>query len=252
MKISIITTIYKAEQDLPRLLDSMMAVMEAHNVAIVTTKLLPIQHDQWNESLIPRLMERMDMAPVKILQNDEAIDQFFAGKCCNLMGGVLIRRDYVDQTRLNTDLCVGEDIYFLYENLLKGGSVAVCKKAGYFYRMHWEASRKNMSFNSYLSRYKCNMLLWRSEEQNGRIEYVNQRKLKFFYIYLQHQAGGMVSSTVCKQIRKHIKTAIKEMWPAMNGKQKLQYYLTIWIPGIYNPILRRRKKREIRQKKEKS
>ena len=234
----------------PELLDSMLAVMEKHNVPIVITKLRPIQHDRWNESLIPLLMEPMDVGTGKVLQNDDVFDEFFAGKCCNLIGGVLIRKDYVGQTRFCTELCVGEDAYFMYENLLKGGCVAICEKAGYFYRMHWETARKNMSFNSYLSRYRCNMLLWRSEEQHGRMQHVNQKKNKFFYIYLQQQAGSIVDPDVCRQIRKHIKTVKKELWPAINGKQKLQYYLTTWVPGIYNPILRRQRKRKIGNRRE--
>lgn len=73
----------------------------------------------------------------EVLEGEELMKQFLSGyKSMMAMGGKLMLRSTIGEQRFRTDLTSGEDTYFIYEFLQKGGKTVFEFDTYYEYRMH--------------------------------------------------------------------------------------------------------------------
>ena len=88
-----------------------------------------------------------------------------------MIGGVMIRRDIIDQTRFRPDLYIGEDFFFVYENMIKGGSTVFLKQKWYFARNHANNTSWDFGYSGFMNCLLRRELVWKSEEAMGRKKY---------------------------------------------------------------------------------
>lgn len=147
------------------------------------------------------------------------------------MGGVMIRRDLIGQTRFRTDLFIGEDFYFIYENFLKGASSVFLEQKWYYCRIHPGNSSNNFSFPGFMTRFCRRRLVWRSEAALGRTENAIRQKQDAFGIFLKCLKMGRMGRGDIKKMCNVMKEHKAEILPALNLTRKLRFYLHVYFPS---------------------
>lgn len=214
----------------PRLAEVLLHSLTETGAAIAGTKNLPIGLEDWHE--IPRLIqESADSANTVYKTHEEVIHAFFYGLSpFGVMGGIMIRREFIGQTRFHTELSIGEDYYFIYQNLIKGADAVFLTPRWYYYRNHPMNSDRNHSYASFWSRFYRRKLVWQSEEALGRTEYANIQKRNALSVYLKAITVNRMSRSDQKQMRKVIKAHRRELFPALRPIGKLRYYSSVYLP----------------------
>lgn len=234
----------------PLLLETLVDGMKNSDATIAGTADVEVHQRNWHK--VKRIIEN-DIGPGKTthLSNSDTLKEFFSSiSPLNIIGGVMMRRDLIGETRFRTDLFIGEDLYFSYENLIKGANTVFLNQRWYFLRLHKNNSSRNFSFSAFWSRFYRRELVWKSEEKFGRTEYVNCQKRDAFYgVYLPCIVKNKVSGPEAKKMCKVMRDYKKILLPAMPLRGKLHYYLFVYIPYSYqlsvkiNSKLRRLKAR---------
>ena len=233
----------------PRLAEAMVNSLVETGAAIAGTRNLLIAPADWHR--VPEFIEQFP-GPAAYVHHDaqQTIDAFFHSKSpLGVIGGILIRTDLIGKTRFNTDLFIGEDYYFIYENLIKGADAVFLQERWYYYRVHENNSGKNHNFDSFWTRFYRRKLVWQSEEALGRTEYVNIQKRNAFAVFLNATTTNRMPPADQKKMRAVIKEHRKELFPAFRKIGKIRYYLAVYLPftqRLLNKVgrfLRKRKKK---------
>lgn len=237
----------------PVLLEHLIAQLETHCVSIAATRGLDVQADQWDNTVVPEMITHKSFEITNYYTNENLIQFFFSrNSIFGRMGGILFRRDYVDTTRFNTDLQIGEDICFVYENILKGSAAVVLEEKGYFWRWHSHKTSLDTSFSGFISRFRCCEFLWQNEEKFCRTQNANFEKCAIRKTFLAVQARNPLFSKESKMIRKFMRQYESTLLPAWSSRQKLSYWIAIYTPWLYfisrRIIVKMRKLRKLRKK----
>lgn len=214
----------------PLLAETLLKCLADTGAAIAGTRNLPIPQSHWGD--VPMLIDRSP-GPAETVyhSSQETLDAFFHGRSpFGVMGGIMIRTDHIGDTRFNTDLFIGEDYYFIYQNLIKGADAVFLKQRWYYYRDHPQNSGKIHDFNTFWTRFYRRKLVWQSEEALGRTEYANIQKRNGLSIYLTAISVNRMSRADQKKMRAVIKQHRKELFPALRIQGKLRYYLSVYLP----------------------
>jgi len=104
----------------PQLLEALVTGMNTTGAEMAGSKTVSISDKNWQQAA-----QRIEKSPgpgqVEYRCHTDALQAFFCSTSpINLIGGVMMRRDLVGSTRFRTDLFIGEDYFFVYENLIKG------------------------------------------------------------------------------------------------------------------------------------
>jgi hypothetical protein len=167
----------------------------------------------------------------------------------NLIGGVMMRRDLIGQTRFRTDLFIGEDFYFIYENLIKGADAVFLKQKWYYCRFHATNSSFNYTYDAFWSRFYRRELVWKNEEAMGRIEHVKLQKRDAVSVFVRCLVQNKPNSEDTKKMCRTMKDYRRALFPALSLKGKIACLLAIYAPAVYFRIhklyhdLRRKRKR---------
>lgn len=165
---------------------------------------------------------------------------FTPGTPLRAIGGVMFRRDLVGDTRFRTDLYIGEDFYFIYDNALKGASSVFLEQKWYYVRLHQANSSNDYSFSGFMTRFRRRELVWKSELALGRKDNANKQKSDAFGIFLKCLQKDRMPSEDIKKMCRLMKDYKKELWPALSLKHKLRFYLHVYFPSTIRLIPRKK------------
>lgn len=136
-------------------------------------------------------------------------------------------------TRFREDLFIGEDFYFIYENLIKGASSVIIPRRLYFCRHHDSNATDVYTYASFQNRWLRRQLVWENEQQLGREGNANMQKISTFYVYLNAILSGQMPKPEQKLMISFMKKNRKTLLSAMGFGMKLRFYLHVWLPFTY-------------------
>ena len=132
----------------PRLLSALYRGMEESGAALGGSGIRSVPDSKW-EKIYPHMESQTGEGQTEFLSHEDTVHAVFRSVTpLNLIGGVMMRRDLIGDTRFATDLFIGEDFWFIYQNLIKGASAALLKERWYYCRHH----ESNISNNSWSRR----------------------------------------------------------------------------------------------------
>lgn len=221
----------------PLLLENLVEKMEKYSVSIAAVKGIDIPNSKWDDQLCAEVLKSNSFDTVEHLPNEKLVEKFFhRGSTLGRMGGFMFRRDYVGDTKFHTTLSIGEDVYFIYENIIKGSDAIVLKEKGYFWRTHESKVSLDAGFSASISRLKCKEFLWKNEEKLGRTKYVNIEKYGAVKAFIASHMRSSAYCEDCKKLRKVMKQYNKELLPALTVKQKIEYLWALYMPWTFCKI----------------
>ena len=227
----------------PLLFEALVESMQNDGVYIAATACFAIRQQNWYKLEVAK--EKYPApAEFDFLDNNKAVESMLitGGTPINLIGGCMMNRDYVADTRFNIDIHIGEDFLFIYENLIKGTRTAFLKQKWYYERLHKSNTSFDYSFNGFLTRFNRRLLVAQSEENLGRMAFANNERRKAFFIFSYVQKRNNLKSQDAKKMRKHVKKHKKILFSAFGVKEKIQYYFAVYCPALYYKILKYRSK----------
>ncbi len=223
----------------PSLFTSLLQETKAHNVSVSAVCGTDVPSSALSDRVLAEFMDHNSFTDVEVYSNEQLVKCFFKRDVVfGKMGGVMLRKEYVGTTRFHESLFIGEDVYFIYENIIKGSQAVVLKQNGYFWRMHKNQSMRNLSSSGFKSRLLCKSLLWQSEESLGRIENANKEKRQAFGIFLGILSRNQLFSEESKNLRMMIKPYKNALFQALGKKKKIQYYFAVYAPLLFVPYLK--------------
>ncbi len=227
----------------PRVLETLLEKMEIVPISIIEGE--DIKEDVWERYTSILKMRPLNSEKTTFYTNSKALERFFNSESTfGRMGGFMFCRSYIGNTRFKTDLHIGEDVYFIYENFLKGGDAAVVESEGYFWRSHKDKLSRDFTFEGFLSRLFCNELLWKSEVRFGRNHFVKKKKSNVLKTYIIIQKRNKLYSPDSKKMRKVMREYKKELFSSFNSIQKMLFLFSVYTPWFYFPVTKTRKRIE--------
>lgn len=223
----------------PSLLQTLLVTMEEKQAGLAGTVRINIHQSQWAD-FAQKPRTHKGIGKTRYLTNEEALQAIFRYNTpINILGGIMMLRSLVANTRFRPDLHIGEDFYFMYENLLKGPDVLFVEAKWYFARLHDHNLSWDYSFAGFLSRFQRRRLVWTSEEAAGRIDNVKLQKQDVLDVYLRcvKQQGSPNEDTA--KMRSVMKEYKKELWSGLDWKHRLLYSLSVRFPGLYLRLFRK-------------
>ncbi len=214
----------------PLLLEALVRGFEQSDAGIGGTAVVNVPEKYWDK-VSEHVAQDVDPGVTTYQNHEETLEAVFhTWSPINVIGGVMIRRDLIGETRFRTDLFIGEDFYFIYENLIKGASTVFLKQKWYYCRHHEHNSSWNFDFSGYMNRFYRRELVWKSEEAFGRTEYAACQKRQAFGFCVACMRKHKPYSSDSRKMRKVLRAYKKELFPALKLKQKIGYYLYVYIP----------------------
>lgn len=223
----------------PSLLETLVVSMEENQAALAGTTRINIHQTQWADfAARPRVHK--GIGKTRFLANDEAICAIFRETTpLNIIGGVMVLRSLVADTRFNPELHIGEDFFFMYENLIKGPDVLFVEARWYYARIHDHNLSWDHSFKGFLSRFHRRLWVWQQEMSSGRKDNAKLQKQDALDVYLRclKQQGSTSSDTTRMQVV--MKSYQKELLADLPFKHQLLYFFSVYCPGLYLCIRRK-------------
>lgn len=220
----------------PLLLETLVGSMEQSGAPLSGTQCHNVPEAYWDK--VPEVIARDNVLGDTVYKNhQDMLREVFAGKTpLAVVGGVMMRRDWIGQTRFRTDLYIGEDFYFIYENMIKGAGAIFLRQKWYYCRLHSSNSSWDFTYAGFMNRFYRRELVWKSEEALGRPEYANAQKKQVFGIFTSFLAKDSVSSSDKVKMRKTMKDYKKVLFPAFSWKAKILFIINVYMP-ILTPML---------------
>lgn len=225
----------------PRLLEALVRDMEATHAAMAAPGVVKVPAEHWHKAV---LSIRQDHRPAQCAyaSHQEALATLFTNNdLLRTIQGVMMRRELVGDTRFRTDLSIGEDFFFVYENLIKGADAVFLNRNWYYGRLHDRNSSWDYSYEGFRTRLLRRRLVWERETVLGREEFAVIQKQGAFTAYLRCQSHHRVFSDDCKKMRRDLRQHQKCLFPALTPKQKLNFLLALYLPPLHRLIFRLRK-----------
>lgn len=214
----------------PLLLQTLYEAMEEHHAPLGGSLVLNIHKSQW--SALPSLIARQKTpATVTFHSHEETLhDIYFGQSPFGLIGGTMMRRDLVGETRFNEEIFIGEDYLFIYQNLIKGASSVFLRHKWYYAQIHGNNISYNYHYDGFYTRLMRRKLVWESEDALGRPENAAKEKHSAFTVYLdclrKHQMSKAEEKKMCADMKRHRKIIL----PALNFPRKVRFWLTVYFP----------------------
>ncbi len=225
----------------PRLLETLVAGMKSSDAAMGGTAGRNIPQSQW-EYASEKVRSAVKPGETEYYSFEDALQKMLTEETpFSVMGGVIMRRDWIADTRYRTDLSIGEDFYFSYQNLIKGTGVVFLKQKWYFNRIHDTNTSWDYGYTGFMSRFLRRELVWQSEEQFGRTENADRQKNEVLAIYLNCVKRVGAGSQDGKKMRAVLRQYRKVLLPAMKLKGKIAYIAAVNIPFAAKVLNRFRK-----------
>ena len=236
----------------PQTLENLLLEIKKYNVALALVEGRDIKQENWETEIITECMSVKQFQKVKLYSNQEAIAKLFNNReLFGRIGGYMIKSEYLGSTRFSTDIFLGEDVRFMYENLLKGSDAVVLSELCYYWRTHPAKISRDISANGFLSRMRCKAFLWRSEESLGRKNNAQVEKRSIYQVFLQQMTLCSLCGKESKTIRSVMKQYRQEIVQDLEKRERIHLALALNVPFLYflpkKIKLRLKKNREKRQ-----
>lgn len=222
----------------PQLLEALVNGLKTTDAAISGTAVASVWEQHWH-----KVYEHIEKNPgpgeTTYQTFEETLEAVFCGgkNPLGMIGGVMMRRDIIGDTRFRPDLYIGEDFFFIYENMIKGGSTVFLKQTWYFARNHANNTSWDFGYTGFMNRLLRRELVWKSEESFGRTKYAAAQKNAAFGLYAYFVQRKNLPRSEKRKIRKVMKSYGKILLPDLYPGNKIRYVFYIWIPGGF-PFLR--------------
>lgn len=220
----------------PLLFETLICGLKNNDAAIAGTEVINFLEKNHN-----KVLEIMNppyiMGETTYQTHEESLEAMFTKTSpLSLIGGIMMRRDLIGDTKFKTDIFIGEDFYFIYENLIKGASTVFLKQKWYYCRIHSNNSSFNFTYSGFWTRFHRRELVWKSEEAFGRTKYANIQKTDAFNSFLACMNKNKPYSKDARLMRKTVKKYRRIIFPALSKINKLKYCLYIYLPFAKKPI----------------
>lgn len=218
----------------PLLFEVLVKGMQESGAQMAGTSVASVNEKAWY-----KVQERLQQPPVPgettYKTHEETLHALFHGDSpFGMIGGVMIRRDYIGDTRFRTDLFIGEDYYFVYQNLIKGANTVFLKdKKWYYARSHENNTSWNWGYEGFWTRFYRRQLVWESEESFGRKEYADIQKRDAFSCFMVCFQKNKLSSEDSKKMQKTLRMHAGALLPALSLKSKFLCLLAAYAPAVY-------------------
>ena len=220
----------------PKTLESLYLGMEETDAQIGGTSVVNVNEKIWHK-IYEKINSQPNISAYEFVEHNSAVNTIFTSMSpINLIGGTIMRRDYIGDTRFKTDLFIGEDFYFIYENLIKGANCLFLKEKWYYARIGDKNSSFVYDYNAFWSRFHRRELVWKNEEVLGRKHFAKLQKLDAFGCYISCLKHSNLKSDDFEKIQKKMKEYKKELFSAFDMKYKIIYYLAVFAPSVYLKI----------------
>lgn len=215
----------------PQLLDSLVNGLKTTDAAIAGTQCISIWEQHWHH-VYPHIEENSGPGETTYQTFEETLEAVFCKKTpLGMIGGVMIRRDIIGNTRFRTDLYIGEDFFFIYENMIKGCSTVFLKQQWYFARNHANNTSWDFGYTGFMNRLLRRELVWKSEETQGRKKYAVMQKNAAFGLYEYIVKRKNLPQDEKRKIKKVLRSYYKTLFRDLYFGNKVRYIFYIWIPG---------------------
>lgn len=216
----------------PELLQSLVTSMKNHKADMGGTQCRPARAATWSAAK-EKFLADASTAITEWVQNLDCINAIFSGTTpLNMIGGVMISREYIGDTKFRTDLTIGEDFYFIYENLIKGANVVFLEQRWYLNRIHDSNTSWDYGYTGFMTRYLRRELIWKSETAFGRIQNAKKQKSEIYSIYLRCVKNIGIFHNDAKKMRKFLKANRKELLGGMRFKLRAAFIGILYFPAI--------------------
>ena len=214
----------------PLLMETLVSGMEKNGAGISGTNIVNVQEQNWTK-VRERIEQDLGPGETTYQSHEVTLEAVFHSQTpINLIGGVMMRRDLIGDTRFCTDFFIGEDFYFIYQNLIKGAGAVFLKQKWYYCRLHEHNSSWDFDFLGYMNRFLRRKLVWESEEALGRNEYAKCQKQQAYSCCIKCIKAHKPYSEDSRKMRRVFRKHKKELFPIMTFKQKIRYYLYVYFP----------------------
>lgn len=216
----------------PFLFETLVNGMREYSAGISGSRVANVSEEYWNK-VREIIVKRIGSAAISYQNHEETLHAMFCTQSpLGEIGGVMFRRDLIGETKFKTDLYIGEDFYFIYQNLIKGADSVFVDKKWYYGRTHQNNSSWDFKFSGFHNRFYRRQIVWESEERLGRTEFANRQKRQAFGAFVTCMRKNEPYSDESKSMRRFIKTYKKTLFPAMTWKEKIRYYLYVFLPFV--------------------
>ncbi len=217
----------------PSLLEALVTLIKENNCEIAATEVLNVSEKYW-----AKVYEKIEKSDCKYegsyLDHTKTIDALFMYQCpISVIGGIMIRRDFVGDTQFNSDIYIGEDFLFIYENVIKGASAAFLKQKWYYVRLHKSNSSWDFEFSGFMNRFLRREIVWKNEEALGRKVYADTQKSAVLWLYLSFIERNGITKTDEQQMRSIMKSHRKDLYSSFGLKEKIIYIIFVYTPLSY-------------------
>lgn len=222
----------------PSLLEILASAMDAASAEMGGTDVIHVAEKNWSE--IHNISPDQIVAGKTILRtHEEALDSVLTGKSpLSCIGGVMIRRNFIGDTRFRTDLYIGEDYYFIYENFVKGASCVFTTEKYYYVRLHAGNCSWDYSFRGFQTRFLRRELVWKREETFGRKKYADIQKRDAFSSFTTCIRRHKPYSEDSRKMRQMLRQYRKEIMPALPAQSKFLCTMFCSLPATALLLLR--------------
>lgn len=222
----------------PLLLENLLNSMKDSNAEIGGTEVLNIGETYW-----PRVSQHISKNPHHSAYTchnlEETLDAIFQRTTpINLIGGVMMHRDLIGETRFRTELFIGEDFDFIYRNLLKSSRIVFLAEKRYYCRIHSKNSSWQYDFPGFWTRFYRRELVWTSENSLGRPQNARIQKREAFSIFLSCLSKNKPYSQDARKMCHTMKKYQSIIFPVLSRKNQIRFALAVYTPRLYLYLLR--------------
>ena len=221
----------------PCILETLCTAMELYSAGIGGSDIRCFSDKNWHR-VAELICSDQSVGAVQCHTADSALYACFRGQTpLNQIGGIMMRKSLAEGTRFHEDLFIGEDFWYIYENLLKGGNVLFLEPKWYFCRHHSKNSSWNYTYDGFWTRFYRRQLVWEQEEKLGREEHVKIQKQQAYGIFMYCQKRNAWHSRDSIRMRKTIKQYTGCLLPALSLEKKIKYLLALYLPWVYSVLV---------------
>lgn len=225
----------------PGLLESLVYSMDESDSKIGGTMCASVYNNLWGQNKT-KFLKQSSVKDYECMSFEDALETTFKKKTpISMIGGVMIRKNWVGETKFRTDLTIGEDFWFIYQNLIKGTSVVYLKSWLYLSRLHDGNSSWDYGYTGFMTRFLRKQLVWENEEKSGRTKNADRQKGEIFGTYLRCLKKNKVFSKDCRLMRKTMRKHQKTLLRAVSFKMKLAFIAAVYFP-VAGVLLNKMKK----------
>lgn len=216
----------------PKLIETQVQALRKGDAEIIGTCSHYIKSQEW-ENLNEIISQMPEAAQKFLLDNTDALNAMFRTRSpINTIGGVMITRAAIGDTRFPTDISISEDFYFIYQIMLKGPSAVFMRQNWYFARTHETNTSNDRGFSGFYTRFYCRKLVWESEEQLGRPENAALKKRNAFFVYQKCLCRSKPGKDDIKKMQKVMRQNFKVLQAVQSFPGKLQLWLFVNFPSL--------------------